>query len=114
MIDDAAAEIASDFCATPRAVCAFVGAPCCVERTEDVAAGVLAAAMLGLSHPVDGNAGIPQNRRQDYNATTFLKMGTCAEYGRVAHQYANYLTAHPEKNEYMWYDISDRSCLNGW
>ena len=57
---------------------------------------------------------IPQNRRQDYNATTFLKMGTCAHHGNVAHQYANYLTVHPEKNEYMWYDISDRSCLNGW
>ena len=56
---------------------------------------------------------IPQERRHLYNATTFLKMGKCAEYGNVAHQYANFLTANPQKNEYLWYDISDRSCLNG-
>lgn len=61
---------------------------------------------------------IPASRRRSlYNATFFPKLGSCSNYGNISHQYAEVLfqnAADPSRVDFNFYDISDKSCLNGW
>ena len=60
---------------------------------------------------------IPSSRRSLYNSTLFPKLGSCASYGNISHQYAvnRFENAtNLAEIDFNFYDISDKSCLNGW
>eukprot|EP00854_Cymbomonas_tetramitiformis_P024663 gene24663-30009_t len=56
---------------------------------------------------------IPEELRKDYGDTLFPKLGRCLEYP-VAHQYALRPVESDNHTKYVFYDMIDYSCLNGW
>eukprot|EP01043_Picozoa_sp_COSAG02_P038929 COSAG02_NODE_3039_length_7496_cov_89.964715_4_plen_638_part_00 len=100
-------------------LCPTVPCPKWYSSINYVLLGLAITSVKGLPNWAawDQRTVIPEGRRRVYNATAFPKLGACAKYGRIAHQYAQTVVQSantPGEIYYMNYDISDLSCLNGW